>query len=258
MSTVQSVTRALSILNVLAEHPNGIKITSLAKELDLSKATVHRLLTTLITENFVRQDPDTERYKMGYQIVSLATHFLSNSEMIEIAKPHLKQLSIDINETVHLCIEDQGQVLYIDKIESTQPIALYSRIGTRAPMYCTAVGKVLLSGMPDERYEKIVAETTFEKITSHTLLSPELLEREMKQVKEEQFAIDEQEITEGVRCVALPLFNFKGDIVASFSVAGPINRVTKQFIHETLIEKMKQTSATISRELGFDRKNQQK
>ncbi|MCM2676219.1 IclR family transcriptional regulator [Alkalicoccobacillus plakortidis] len=250
MSTVQSVTRALSILNVLAEHPNGIKITTLASELELSKATVHRLLATLISSNYVRQDPDTERYKIGYQIVSLATHFLNHFDIIEVAKPHLTKLSNDINETVHLCIEDKGQALYIDKIESTQPIAMYSRIGTRAPMYCTAVGKVLLSGMSPTKYGEVVQEIQFNQVTTHTINSAESLATEIKLVKEQKYAIDEQEITEGVRCLAFPLYNFKGEIVASFSVSGPVNRITEQYLHDSLKEKMRETANTISRELG--------
>ncbi|MEK4566756.1 IclR family transcriptional regulator [Alkalihalobacillus sp. FSL R5-0424] len=250
MSTVQSVTRALSILNVLAEHPNGIKITTLATELGLSKATVHRLLATLISSNYVRQDPETERYKIGYQIVTLATHFLNHFDLIEVSKPHLTKLSAEINETVHLCIEDQGQALYIDKIESTQPIAMYSRIGTRAPMYCTAVGKVLLSGMNSLECDQVINKTPLKKITSQTIDSIATLKEEIELVKKQKFAIDEQEITEGVRCLAFPLVDNKGKIVASFSVSGPINRLTEGYVQGSLKEKMSITANNISRELG--------
>lgn len=251
MTTVQSVTRALSILNVLSHHPHGIKITSLAQELNLSKATVHRLLATLISENYVRQDPETERYKIGYQVVSLATHFLNHFDIIEVAKPHLTQLSTEINETVHLCIEDQGQALYIDKIESTQPIAMYSRIGTRAPMYCTAVGKVLLSAMNAAKYQEVVKTIQFLKVTPYSIDSADSLTTEINLVKNQKFAIDEQEITVGVRCLAFPIYNFKGEIIASFSVSGPINRITEEYLHGSLKNKMSKTSKAISGELGY-------
>ncbi|MCM3550990.1 IclR family transcriptional regulator [Shouchella clausii] len=251
MSNVQSVERALSILNLLSKYPKGIKLTDLANRLKLSKATAHRLLATLIDLNYVRQDRETEKYKLGYQIVSMATYFLEGHDLISTARPHLTELSEQANETVHLCIEDNGMVLYIDKIESTQPIAMYSRIGSKAPMYCTAVGKVMLAGMEQQKCEELAASFDYQKMTPYTIDNPNKLLQEIAKVKRQGYAIDNQEITEGIRCIACPIIDYTDKTIASFSMSGPMNRLTNSDFEHTLIAKMLETSEAISRECGW-------
>ena len=251
MSNVQSIERAFTILEILSKHPKGIKLTEIAAEASLSKGTVHRLLATLLNLNYVRQDQETERYRMGYQVISLATHFLDDHDLITSSRPHLLQLSQEINETVHLCIEDNGMALYIDKIESTQPIAMYSRVGSKAPMYCTAVGKMMLAGMDHEKYETVVSTFDFKKLTPYTIDSVEKLTEEIKRIKDQSYAIDDQEITEGVRCIACPIYDFNQKTIGSFSVSGPMNRISYDFLEETLILEVRETAARISREFGW-------
>lgn len=251
MSTVQSLERALMILNTLSDYPGGIQIGRLSEQVGLSKSTTHRLLQTLSSMNYVVQDPETEKYKLGLQILFLSRNILNQNNIVSTARPYLEKLSQDVNETVHLCIEDKGEITYIDKIESNQTIRMFSRVGNRAPMYCTAVGKVLLSGLNPGYFEELVPKIDFIPRTPNTIASEEELREEIARIKERGYALDDIENEEGIRCIAAPIYNHEGKIVASFSISGPSNRVTRELIDESLIAKMKQVSLDISRNLGY-------
>lgn len=251
MSNVQSLERALTILNKLSEYPEGIQITRLSEQLGLTKSTIHRMLATLSTMNYVVKDDKTDRYKLGYQILFLSRNLLNNTNIISIAKPYLEKLCQEVNETVHLCIEDRGEVVYIDKIESNQTVRMYSRIGSRAPMYCTAVGKILFSGMKEEKKNELISNMTFIPKTSTTITSKDEFLAEIKNVQNQGYALDNCENEAVLRCIASPIYDHDGEIIASFSISGPNNRMTTDFIEQSLVDKMKQYSIDISRNLGY-------
>ncbi|MGD6943194.1 IclR family transcriptional regulator [Cytobacillus gottheilii] len=251
MANVQSLERALTLLNVLSEYPNGIQITRLAEQVGLSKSTVHRLLSTLIDMNYVSKDTETDKYKIGFQIIYISRNVLNNIELIPISKPFLKKLSSDVNETIHLCMEDKGEVVYIDKIESNQTIRMYSRIGSRAPMYCTGVGKVLLSGKDQEQFEEIAAKTDFITRTENTIRSRDELKREVETIRAQGYALDNIENEEGIRCIAAPIYDYTGKIIASFSISGPSSRITMERIDDELQNKIQETARNISKQLGY-------
>lgn len=251
MSNVQSVERALTLLNVISEYPEGIQIARLAEKVPLSKSTIHRLLSTLNNMNYVVKVPESDNYKLGYQVVYLSRNVLNSNSIKRIAQPFLESLSNDINETIHLCIEDNGEVLYIDKIESNQTIRMYSRVGNRAPMYCTGVGKVLLSGMTLEKFDEIVGNTSFNAKTPNTITTKEKLNEEIDKIILQGYALDNIENEEGIRCIAAPIKDYQGKIIASFSISGPSNRITMERIKDELILKVKQTSLAISQQLSF-------
>ncbi|KAB2331984.1 IclR family transcriptional regulator [Bacillus mesophilum] len=251
MANVQSLERALTLLNVLSEYPNGIQITRLSEQVGLSKSTVHRLLSTLIDMNYVSKDVETDKYKIGFQIIYISRNVLNNIDLIPISKPFLKKLSSEVNETIHLCMEDKGEVVYIDKIESNQTIRMYSRIGSRAPMYCTGVGKVLLSGKDEEQFEEIAAKTDFITRTENTIRSRDELKREVETIRAQGYALDNIENEEGIRCIAAPIYDYTGKIIASFSISGPSSRITMERIDDELQNKIQETSRNISKQLGY-------
>jgi IclR family transcriptional regulator, KDG regulon repressor len=251
MSNVQSLERALTLLNKLSEYPDGIQITRLSEQVGLTKSTIHRLLATLSSMNYVVKDEETDKYKLGLQVLFLSRNLLNNSDIVTVSKPFLEKLSQEVNETVHLCIEDRGEVVYIDKIESTQTIRMYSRVGSRAPMYCTGVGKILLSDKNPDVFEEIVSKINFIPKTPSSITSKEQFIEEIEKVKSQGYALDNAENEIVLRCIAAPIFDHKGKIIASFSISGPSNRVTLELINDSLIEKMKQYSIAISRNLGY-------
>lgn len=251
MANVQSLERALTLLNKLSEYPEGIQISRLAEQVGLTKSTVHRLLATLTNMNYTIKDEETDKYKIGLQVLFLSRNLINNINVVTIAKPFLEKLCHEVNETVHLCIEDRGEVIYIDKIESNQTIRMYSRIGSRAPIYCTAVGKVLLSGMDKDKKNETISKMKFIPKTPTTITSKEEFLEEIEKVDSQGYALDNSENEASLMCIAFPIFDHNGKIIASFSVSGPNNRVTPELIETTLIGKMKQCSIEISRNLGY-------
>jgi IclR family transcriptional regulator, KDG regulon repressor len=251
MANVQSLERALILLNTLSEYPDGIQIARLSEKVGLSKSTVHRLLSTLLNMNYVIKEQETDKYKLGYQVVYLSRNMINNSDIVSIAKPHLEKLSNHINETIHLCIEDNGEVLYIDKIESNQTIRMFSRIGNRAPMYCTGVGKVMLSGMSEDKYNRIKENTTFTPKTAKTIKSKVELDQEIEVIKKRGYALDNIENEEGIRCIAAPIKDSQGKIFASFSISGPSNRITMERVNDELVRLIKETALQISKQYGY-------
>lgn len=251
---VQSLERALTILNKLSEYPDGIQITRLAEEVGLTKSTTHRLLATLVNMNYVSKSNETDKYKLGLQVLFLSKDLLNNSNIVSAAKPLLEQLSRELNENVHLCIEDSYKVVYIDKIESNQPIKMASRIGSRASMYSTAVGKVLLSGMDQKQLNNAISKMNFIQKTAATITTPEALYQEIEQVKQQGFALDNLENEEFMRCIAFPIYNYEGKIIASFSISGLSERMTDKYLFENLAITMKKCSIEISRSLGYSGK----
>lgn len=251
MSNVQSIERAFVILEALSETPEGMQITRLSEKVGLTKSTVHRLLTTLLNMNYVQKDIDSDRYKLGYRLIYLSRNIINNIDIISIAKPHLEELARDVNETIHLCIEDKGEVLYVDKIESRQTIRMISKVGNRAPMYCTGVGKMLLSGMDKEQFERVCSKTNFIVHTPNTIADKNMLYQEIEKIRQQGYALDNIEHEDGIRCIAAPIFDSEGKVVASFSISGPSNRITMQLIEEQLIEKTRTASINISRLLGY-------
>jgi DNA-binding IclR family transcriptional regulator len=252
MANVQSLERALTLLNKLSEYPEGIQISRLAEQVGLTKSTVHRLLATLTNMNYTIKDEETDKYKIGLQVLFLSRNLINNINVVTIAKPFLEKLCQEVNETIHLCIEDRGEVIYIDKIESNQTIRMYSRIGSRAPIYCTAVGKVLLSGMDKDKKNETISKMKFIPKTPTTITSKEEFLEEIEKVDSQGYALDNSENEASLMCIAFPIFDHNGKIIASFSVSGPNNRVTPELIETTLIGKMKQCSIEISRNLGYN------
>lgn len=251
MATVQSIERAFIILEHLSEHPKGMQITKLALDTNLSKSTVHRLLSTLIELQYVRKDSETDRYFLSYRTLYLTRNILSNSSLITVARPLLEKLVKEINETVHLCVEENEEVVYVDKIESNQTIRMYSRIGSRAPMYCTGVGKMMLSGKEEHTLNEIISRINFTKRTNYTILTPADLLQEIANIQKAGYSLDNIENEEGIRCIAAPIYDFTGKIIASFSISGPSTRVTMERIENELAEKILNTSKAISSQLGY-------
>lgn len=249
--TVQSVDRALSILEMLAEHPEGIGIIELSEKLQLPKSTTHRLLKSLIARDFVYQHKENERYYASMKIAQLSTNIIDNIDIRQIARPYIEQLARDVNEVVHVCIRDGDSVVYIDKVESNRTLRMFSQIGKRAMLHCTGVGKVLLSGLSNEKIQDIILHTDLTKFTEATITSNEELFAEMENIRENKFSLDREEHEDGIYCIAAPIKDYTGKIVAAFSISGPVERIKDSIENGDYKEKILETSKLISHKLGY-------
>lgn len=223
--TVQSLTRALSLLNALARHDQGLGLSETAKETGLAVSTAHRLLSTLQHENFVRFDPERSVWMIGVQTFIVGSAFLRARELTGVARPLMRQLMERSGETVNLAVEEGGEAIYVAQIECRKTMRAIARPGGRAAMHCSGVGKALLAAMPEEDVERIIALRGLPSATAKTITTPGGLRAELQAIRKRGFAIDDEENAIGLRCVAAPVFDEHGKPIAAISLSGPTARI---------------------------------
>jgi DNA-binding IclR family transcriptional regulator len=253
---VQALERAFSILDILGQSPQGISIRDLSSKISLPKGTTHRLLSSLSYFGYVRQDSKTRNYFLGFKLVELGNLLLSQLDLRKEAEPFLTDLAERTKETVHMVFLDRGEIVYIDKVEldhNPSGLRMASRVGLRNPAHSSAVGKVLLSHLPEEELNHLIKEKGLTKRTENTITDPIQLKEHLKTVRSQGYAIDDEENEKGIRCVAAPLYNEIGKVVAAISISAPAFRVTKKVIQESLKREVMETAFKISQRLGFSR-----
>ena len=247
--TSLAVERALILLRYIVDHPDGLSIRAASRSLGYSPATVQKLIQALKAQGYVVQDRLTERYHLGPEAVQLGLTALSRLEIRGTARPHLEALSSESGETVFLGIARGNHAIYIDKVVSTQPIRMDAPLGIERPYNCTAVGKALLAGMPDEALERLAAEGAFEQRTERSISEVGALRAEMGRVRAQGWARDDEEYISGAGCVAAPVRDHEGRVVAALTVSGPAGRVGEEL--ERIMAQVKACAAAISEEMGY-------
>ncbi|TDV55263.1 IclR family transcriptional regulator [Actinophytocola oryzae] len=214
----QSLDRALVLLDELAAGPRTLD--QLAERLSVHKSTVLRLLRTLESHQFV-QRTDVRHYRLGTSLFDLAFRALEERDVRRSVEPALRALNAETGHTVHLASYEDGEVIYIDKVESRHNVRMVSRIGKRAPLHCTAVAKVLVAAMPADRREAVAASITYDKMTPNTITTPRAYLAELARVADQGYAVDDEEHEEHIHCVAAPVRDARGEVVAAMSLSVP-------------------------------------
>ncbi len=255
---VQSLERALNILEVMAQEGAHISVSGLASKVNLKVSTVHRLLTTLMHQGYVEQDTNTSKYRLGLKLLELGNASLYYHDVRSIARPYMEALVDECNETVNLVVLDETEVVYIDQVESKNMVIvkMFAQVGNRGPVYCTASGKCLLAYLPESKLEEILGKIKLVKYTNETIVDTNYLRKELAIIREEGHSFDWGEMEEHVRCVAVPIFDRTGGVVSSISISGPANRIASYYIKNELTEYAKDTANKISRKLGYKKKNE--
>jgi IclR family KDG regulon transcriptional repressor len=255
---VQTIERTSLILDILGQSPQGISIRDLSEKVKLPKGTTHRLLSSLSYFGYVRQDPKTRNYFLGFKLVELGNLLLSQLDLRKEAEPYLRDLVERTKETVHMVILDRNEIVYIDKVETDQHtggLRMASRVGLRNPAHSCAVGKVLLADLSEEGLNNFIKEKSLFKRTENTITDPIQLREHLNLVRRQGFAIDDEENEKGIRCVAAPIYNEVGRAVAAISISVPAFRITKKMIQETIKREVMETGLKISQRLGFREKS---
>jgi IclR family KDG regulon transcriptional repressor len=251
---VQTIERASKILDIVAQSSQGVSIRDLSDVLKLPKGTVHRLLLSLAYFGYIKQDIKTKKYLLGLKLLELGNLIINQLDLRKLAEPLLKELVESTRETVHMVIIDNNEIVYIDKIEteqSTGGLKMSSMVGSRNPAHSSAVGKVLLSYFSDEEIDNLIQEKGLTRKTAHTLTDPLQLKEQLTIIRDQRYAIDDEENEIGIRCVAAPILNDKGKAVSAISLSGPAFRVTKKLIQDSLKKEVIKTALEISKRLGF-------
>lgn len=250
---IQSVDRALQILEVLKTHTRGLGVTEISNHLDVAKSTAHRLLSSLEKFDYVQKDSFHNTYSLGLKFIEMSETVMENLNIVDISRPLIEKLSMETGEIVHLVIHDQHEIVYIDKVDNRSAIRIYSQIGRRGPLHCTAVGKCILAFMNDHEKERLLQDYTMKSFTENTIVTLEALAQELNRVRSAGFSYDNEEHELGIRCIAAPIFDSSGKVKHAISVTGPINRMTDQHIDKYL-PLLKETTLLISKRLGFKSK----
>lgn len=251
---IGSVAKAVRIIETIAKARRGMSIKELATELEMPKSTLHHIIMTLVETGFLAQDPLNRTYNIGFHLVEIGQAYLEQLDLRKVARPYLEQLSLAVKEVVHLLILDQGEVVYIDKVENhvqEGTLRCSSIIGRRASAYSTAAGKVLLSFLPAEALRNYLAHEKLSPKTEYTITSPEVLREQLVKIRSEKYAVDRQENEVGLHCVAVPIFNREEKCIAALSISGPFNRVSLERIEKELKDAAAATARQISAEFGY-------
>lgn len=252
MEVVQSVERALTILELLTDYNEGLRITEISKKVNLHKSTVHRLLSTLMHKGYVTQNIESNKYKVTLKLFELGNKKLEDMDILNVSKIYIESLMKTLNEVVHLVIRDENEIVYIDKVEADNTIRMASNIGRRSLLYCTSVGKAMLAYMTDEEVEGIWDKSKIEKRTPNTITDFDVLKKELEIIRKTGYSVDDEENEIGVRCIGAPVFNRFGKVEGGISISGPSIRITKDKVEEVAREVTKYANM-ISRELGYMR-----
>ncbi|MEH6941022.1 IclR family transcriptional regulator [Bacillus sp. JJ722] len=247
---VKSVSRALDIITILSLKKGGLGVTEIANQIDINKSSVYRILSTLVQYGYVEQDPENGKYKLGYKFLEISSKLLESIDLRKEAQPFLNELENETNEVIHLVVYDQGEVVYIEKLEGNELLRMHSRVGKRAPMHCTSVGKAILAYLPTNVVSTILEEKGMPVHTKHTIIDKEELMQELTKVRELGFAYDLEENEYGITCIAAPIFDHLGNVIAAVSVSGSTIRMTTERL-EQLQKRMIQVGQHISNRLGF-------
>ncbi len=247
---LQVVDRALALLEALGNQKGDCSLAELASTLKLHKSTVHRLVRVLEQHRLIDKNPVSGRYHLGLRLFELGSKALASTDLRERSRRYLSQIVYETEETVHLCVLDQGEVLYIEKMEPQRSVRLASSVGRRASAHSTAVGKAMLAELPEGELNDIIRRCGLRAVTRNTLTTPAELKAELGAIRARGYAIDDEENEEGVRCVGAAVRNYSGQPAAAISVSGPTFRVTEEKI-PILARAVVEAAHTLSAELGF-------
>ncbi|HWJ77379.1 MAG TPA: IclR family transcriptional regulator, partial [Niallia sp.] len=207
MPIIQSVDRALRILDLFDEHTTELKITDISDQMGLHKSTVHSILKTLQQRGYIYQNLENGKYGLGMKLFERGNYVIQSLDIRQLAQKYLMDLSAKTGQTTHLVILDGKEGTYVDKVEGPMAVILYSRIGKRIPLHCSAVGKALIAFKEKDELEKILSGYEYTGQTEFTITNESEFLQELEKVRSQGYAVDNQENEPGVRCIAAPIRN---------------------------------------------------
>jgi IclR family acetate operon transcriptional repressor len=225
-TTIQALDRAVVILKALADA-EGMSLTELAEATDQAPATVYRVLSTFEAHGVTEFQASRQLWFVGQEAFRIGSAFLGRTSLVEQARAVMRQLMAETGETANLAIADGGQVVFISQVETHEPIRAFFRPGTRGPIHASGIGKALLAYYPVEAVDRIIREQGLAAFTPHTITDRARLLAELAEIRGRGWAVDDGERTEGMRCIAAPIFNEFREAVAGVSISGPTERMAR-------------------------------
>jgi IclR family transcriptional regulator, KDG regulon repressor len=250
---IQAVSHALDLLEQFHGETDELGVTELSKRLKLHKNNVFRLLATLESRGYIEQNKVTENYRLGLKTLELGQTFIKQMGLLRQSKPVLEALVEECNETTYVAILKDFHIIYLDVVETTMTVRVVPRVGSRLPAYCTAAGKVQIAYMSDEELDQYMPTRELEKFTDKTISDRDMLKKQLKVIAEQGYAIDNEELDIGVKCVSAPIRDYTRRIIGAVSISGPSMRFSDDRIKNELIPLAMRASEEISTKLGFQK-----
>lgn len=248
---IQSVDKAINILELFKLSSRELSVKEISDELQISKSTAFGLINTLSVRGFLHQNPDNQKYSLGLGLLELGEMVKKNNIIYEKARPHLEKIVNELNVTMHLAIIEKTEVAYIDTLEGKGSIFISSRIGTRNPVYCTGVGKCMLAFMKKDKRDNILNNMgAMEKHTENTIVDMDELLKELGSIAKAGYSFDNEEFVKGIFCYAVPILNKYNEAIAAISILRAMP-IAEDSDRKELIDIMKKVAGEISKDLGY-------
>jgi DNA-binding IclR family transcriptional regulator len=245
--SVEAVARALDVLEAFRDSEE-LTLAEISQRVELNKSRVFRLLYTLAERGYVEKSADGLRYSLGIKLVERAAHVRSGLK--QVALPYMRQLNEQFNETINLAVLDQGEVLYIEILESLRPVRMAAAIGSRMPIHSTALGKAMTAYVPEAQLKKMMGPQRRGRQGGKAMVDTKRFERDLETTRRRGYAFDDKENEPGVCCVGAPVFDAAGRPLAAISVSGPAHRISSN--QEEIAAAVVRACGEISRKLGFN------
>ena len=229
---IQVADRLFGALELLALNGSAA-VMEVSSALGLNKSTAHRVLNSLVYMGYARQNEKTGRYEPSLKIVDMANKVMKHMDIVQVVRPYLRRLMELTNETVHFVERDGVDAVYIDKVEAYRNgIQMVSRIGSRIPLYCSGVGKAIAACMDEQEVEELWNRSSIVPLTSHTITDFQTFKKELAEIRERGYALDNEENEDGVRCIAVSLKEYTGSVKYAFSISAPVSRMENDRIRQ--------------------------
>ncbi|HET8923292.1 MAG TPA: IclR family transcriptional regulator [Candidatus Acidoferrum sp.] len=247
-SPATAVERALNILEAAAQRRQGLTNSEISRKLAIPKSSASYILRTLEKRGYLRREAETGRYRLGLKILSLGGDAQANLDIADVALPFMRMLVEKIHMTVHLAVLDQGEAVYIEKVEAPGFFKVNTWVGRRMFLHSTSVGKCLIAWLPKHEVEALVKQQGLKKRTPKTITTMTKLLGELEYVKQAGYAVDDEENSLGARCLGAPIFDALGNVTAAVGASGTLTQMDDETMPR-MIETLKETSRRISRQL---------
>ncbi|MFU8771037.1 MAG: IclR family transcriptional regulator [Anaerolineales bacterium] len=249
--TLETLSRGLTILSLFTRETPTLNLTEIVSLTGINKTTTFRIVSTLETGGYLLRDPETKRYKPGIKVLQLGFAAISSLELRQVARPYLERLSQQVGETVSLSILDGMEIIYIDRVRNRQIVGVLLGLGSRLPAHCTSMGKALLAQLSTGELNCRLANVDLKPCTPKSVPCRKELEAELSRVREQGFALNDEELEIGLRAVAAPVFDSSQQAVAAINVTGSASAISIEKLSGEISEAVRATALQVSQALGY-------
>jgi IclR family pca regulon transcriptional regulator len=241
----------LSILSLFSYDKPALTLTEIVEATGINKTTVFRIVATLENAGYLVRDADTRRYRPGIKVLQLGFTAISSLDIRQVARPYLEQLSQEVGETVSLSVLDGMEIVYIDRVRNRQIVGVVLGLGSRLPAHCASMGKAMLAYLPPEELRRRLNQADLKPRTPKSLVDWTALEDELARVRQQGFAINDEELEIGLRAVAAPIWDSSNQVVAATNITGTAAMISLERMKNELSLAVRNTANQISQALGY-------